>query len=99
MALEVRGVPVGLLRPEDATRKFEALLDQIQSVRAQRKLPDLKRRAFTLQLDTINTCNLQCKECAIHLFRDVVNPTPMRPETLAKVAEQVFPYCYEVNFA
>jgi radical SAM protein with 4Fe4S-binding SPASM domain len=87
------------LAPDAAEKRLEDLVGQTAELRRQRGLPDVGRRLFNLQLDTINLCNLQCKECSVHLIRDVVNPIPMRRETLHAVARQVFPYANDVNFA
>lgn len=90
---------MNMLPPADAEKRLDELVAETAALRIKRQLPEVGRRMFNLQLDTVNLCNLQCKECSVHLIRDVVNPIPMRPETLHTVAEQVFPYCIDVNFA
>ena len=90
---------MSLLTPEAAEARLDELVQETAELRRQRGLPDVGRRLFNLQLDTINLCNLQCKECSAHLIRDVVNPLPMAPATLRIVADQIFPYCNDVNFA
>jgi len=90
---------MNMLSPEIAEQRLEALVRETGLLRAKRGLPDVGRRLFNLQLDTINLCNLQCKECSVHLIRDVVKPIPMSRSTLDRVADQVFPYVGDVNFA
>jgi hypothetical protein len=85
--------------PERARELMEGFVAEVGKLRKFRSYPEVGRRVFTLQMDTINLCNLQCKECLVHTIRDVVTPIPMSRETLHKVAEQVFPYCVNVNFA
>jgi MoaA/NifB/PqqE/SkfB family radical SAM enzyme len=85
--------------PERARELMEGFVAEVGKLRKFRSYPEVGRRVFTLQMDTINLCNLQCKECLVHTIRDVVTPIPMPRETLHKVAEQVFPYCDNVNFA
>lgn len=89
----------GWLDPAGAERRLAELVEETRNLRRARGFPDVGQRLFNLQLDTINLCNLQCKECSVHLIRDVVTPTPMSPEMLQRVADQVFPYCNDVNFA
>ena len=88
-----------ILPSREAEIRLEALIKETGDLRKKRDLPDVGKRLFNLQLDTFNLCNLQCKECNVHLIRDVVHPTPMTPEILEVVADQVFPYCNDVNFA
>ncbi|MBN2490233.1 MAG: SPASM domain-containing protein [Planctomycetes bacterium] len=87
------------LAPDAAERRLEELIHQTAELRRQRGLPAVGRRLFHLQLDTTNLCNLQCKECSVHLIRDVVHPRVMTRATLGIVADQVFPYAGDVNFA
>jgi len=90
---------MNMLSPETAEQRLDSLVRETGELRRKRGLSDVGRRLFNLQLDTINLCNLQCKECSVHLIRDVVNPIPMSRATLDRVAEQVFPYVSDVNFA
>ncbi len=88
-----------ILPSREAEIRLEKLVLETGELRKKRNLPDVGNRLFNLQLDTNNLCNLQCKECNVHLIRDVVHPTPMTQEILEIVADQVFPYCNDVNFA
>jgi len=101
MDADPSGIPddMNMLPPREAEVRLQNLIEETSEIRKKRGLPDVGQRLFNLQLDTINLCNLQCKQCNVHLIRDVVEPTPMSPETLRIVGEQVFPYCNDVNFA
>lgn len=84
--------------PHDAEARLAALVEATAELLRGYGQPDPGRHIFNLKLDTTNLCNLQCKQCGVHLIRDVIEPAPMSTELLRRIAAQVFPYCADACF-
>ncbi len=89
---------MSMLSPRGAEIELGKFIEATGGLRRRQGLPDLGKRLFVLKLDTSNLCNLQCKQCGVHLIRDRVNPVSMSTELLNRLADDVFPYCNEICF-
>ena len=84
--------------PREAEIQLEKLVQETGDLRKKLGLADVGKRLLEAKLDTFNLCNLQCKQCGVHLIRDVIHPMPMSMEMLQNVAGQVFPFCGDLCF-
>ena len=93
-----RGASMRVHSPREAKDHLEKLVEETGDLRRKLGLPDIGKRLLETKLDTFNLCNLQCKQCGVHLIRDVIHPMPMSIGMLHDVAAQVFPYCGDLCF-